>query len=88
MHHAGSIPEQHIAAGFLVEPTSEVFIRRKDDRLVRRHTVDYFFSVAAGADDIAQRFDLGSAVDVGDHDMVRMFVAESLEKRRRRTIGE
>ena len=73
MNHTGSIPQHHFPACFLNQVGPKIFIGCKNDLLVFRQTFDDIGGIAAGADDITQRFDSGRAIDIGNHDMIRMF---------------
>ena len=60
----GSWPELHGAAGFFADPLAEVLVGDKEDLAVGGDALHDFGGVAAGADDIAQGFDGGGAIDV------------------------
>jgi hypothetical protein len=66
MDVAGALPEVHFTAGLLHDPGAEVLIGDKQDGAVLRGGLDDFDRIAAGADAIAEGFDVGAAVDVGD----------------------
>src|SRR5690606_41442138 len=53
MDDAGSLPQQHVAAGLATQVSSEIFIRRKDDGLVLGNGANDLFRVGGGTDDIA-----------------------------------
>src|SRR5690606_2387540 len=53
MDDAGSLPQQHVAAGLANQVSSEIFIRRKDDGLVLGNGANDLFRVGGGTDDIA-----------------------------------
>lgn len=62
----GTLPKIHFSAGLLHDPTAEVLIGNEEDVAVGRSGLHDGFRIAAGANDIAQGFDVGAAVDVGD----------------------
>ena len=60
----GPRPELHGAAGFFADPLPEVLVGDKEDLAVGGDALHDFGGVAAGADDIAQGFDGGGAIDI------------------------
>ena len=53
-------PELHLAAGFSHDPLAEVLVGHEEDFAVGRGRTDDFHGVAAGADDVAERFHAGA----------------------------
>ena len=86
--HAGAVPEHHVAAGFLHEPTAEVYVWRKDQLLLRRKGVDDVLGVGAGAADIGEGFQLRRAVDVAYDFMVGVLLLELAEDRGRAAVRQ
>ena len=75
---AGAFPELHLAAGLFHDPGAEVLVGDEEDGAVLGGGVDDFDSVAAGADAVAEGFDVAGAVDVGDD--VVVFVGVGFEE--------
>ena len=88
MHHTGTVPKQHIAARFLDQVRSKVLIGCKDDWLILGYALHDIGCIAAGADDVAQRFYACRAVDVGNNDVVGVFLLKLLKQLGRCRIGK
>ncbi len=63
---AGAVPEVHFASGLFHDPCAEVGIRDEENGAVCGGFFDDFDGIAGCADDVAEGFDSGGAVDVGD----------------------
>jgi hypothetical protein len=53
-----------------------------------RNLADNFLGVARSADDVAQRFNLGAAVNVRDRQMIGIALAKRLEQMCRAAVGQ
>src|SRR5688500_12495454 len=80
MDHTSSIPQQHISSCLLVDVSSEIFIRCKNDRLIFWKTLNYDLRITAGDDHITQGFDTGTAVNVAHHHMIGMLFFKFFEQ--------
>ena len=70
VHHAHSVPQNHVAAGYAVDISAEVFVGGEDYFLVLGQGIDKFFGVTRSAYQIGQGFNLRRAVDVGNNHVV------------------
>ena len=86
--HAAPRPKPHFASRIPDEEAAQMLIGREQDGLLGRNLPDDFLRVAGGADDIAERLDLGAAVDIGDRHMIGVALAKRPELVRRTTIGQ
>jgi hypothetical protein len=66
MHITVPPPQSHGAAGLFHDPRPEVFIGHKQQVAVLGRGLNDLDGIAAGADDVAERFDIRTAVDVSD----------------------
>lgn len=64
--HAGAGPEDHVASGGFLEVASEVLIGDEENFEVCWDAIDNFAGVATRYDPVAEAFDGGRGVDVGD----------------------
>ena len=80
MYHAGTVPQYHVSTRLFVDISPKVPIWRKNEGLVCRKALDDFLGIAARTDDIAQSLHTGTAVDVGNYQMIGIFVFELLEQ--------
>ena len=65
-------PEGHRAAGLFHDPGTEIFVGHEKQIFIFGSGVDDFDGVAAGADDVAESFYFGAAIDVGDGVEIRI----------------
>lgn len=82
VHHAGPVPDHHVATGLLDQVGAEVLVGGKNDGLILGDAVDDVHRVGGGTTDIRQRLHLRGAVDVTDHHMIGVFFLELAEERR------
>src|SRR3979490_1019340 len=80
MDDATALPEPQFPACFFYQIAPQMLVRREKDGPLGRDLADDFFRVARCANDIAQRFDLGAAIDVTDHKMIGVALAKLPEQ--------
>jgi hypothetical protein len=66
MHVTIAFPERHGATGLFHDPLAEIFVGDEQEVFVLGRSIDDLFGIAAGDDDVAERFDSGAAIDVGN----------------------
>src|ERR1019366_3686170 len=65
-----------------------MLVGREQDGPLERNLADDFLRVARGADDVAQRFYLGAAINVADRKMIGITLAKLPEQMCRAAIGQ
>ena len=81
MDDTTSLPEKHLPSGFLHKVFPQIPVWGEENRPIFGDLTDDLFGIARCANDIAQRLNLGGAVDIRDGDMVRVHFAERLKTR-------
>jgi len=67
---AASLPEIHRASRLFDDPGPKVLIRHKEDRTINRSRLHDPDGIPAGADDIGKCLHSGTAIDVGNDEVV------------------
>lgn len=88
VHHAGTVPDHHIPTGLLHQIGAQVLVGRENDGLILRDTLNDLDRIGGRAADVGQGLHLRRAVDITDHDMVRILLLELAEQRRRTGIRQ
>ena len=70
VHGAHTVPQQHLAAGHLVDIAAQVAVGREDNLLLLGQRAHQLLGVAAGAYKVAEGLDFSRAVDVAYHHVV------------------
>ena len=74
-----SLPESHRAIRLFRDPSPQIFVWHKEQIPILWRGFYDFFGVATRANDIAQGFDFGTAIDVGDRIKVRISLLKCSE---------
>ena len=88
VHDADAGPQQHFAVKLARQVSAQVPVGAKDDFLFRRDLGEDGLGAGRCHDDVAERFHLGRAVDVGQRDVIGVGFAESAEFLRRAGVLE
>ena len=67
-----ALPQRHGPASLFHHPRSQILVRDEKQVPVFRRSIDDFDGVATGANHVAERLDLGAAIDVGDGVKIRV----------------
>ena len=86
VHITVALPERHRPAGLFHHPLAEIFVRHKEEILVRRTLLHNFLGVAAGANNIRECLHFGAAVDIGDGEEIRVGCLQFTQFGRRTTF--
>src|SRR5882757_1753500 len=79
VNDAATLPEPQFAACLLHQVAAQVLVWPENDGLLERNLADNFLRIARSADDIAQGFYFGAAIDVTDDNMVGTALTKLLE---------
>ncbi|MNF55441.1 hypothetical protein D3C76_709040 [compost metagenome] len=80
MDDAGTVPQQHVRAGILLDVAPQVLVGCPDDLLTVIHQAfDDFQGATGGHDPVGTRLDRSRRVGIHHHGAIRMLVAECSE---------
>ena len=88
VHAAGTVPDDHIAAGHAADVVAQIAVGRKNDLRVGRQAADHVHRVARRTADIGQRLDPDRRIDVRHDRMSRIAFQELGEILRPARIGQ
>lgn len=88
MDDAAAGPQKHVASGLLGDIVAQMPVRRKEDAAARWNAVDNFDGIGAGANDVAEGFDRGRRIDIGNDEAVLMLCFEGRKSFGRATVRQ
>lgn len=88
VHHAGTVPQDHVATGLLDEVAAQIDVRRKNDGLILRDAFYDVYRVGGRAANIRQGLQFCRAINIADHQVIGVFFLEFPEQVRRTAIGQ